>query len=182
MSQTKGLAKLLTASALPAFIIFFTCLAAGCAPETPFRGSAEVVPSKDLAPPQTDITPPSDDQTVTYDLNKQDEITLKSCQAKQPSLMQGVKVVEVQDIASSISNVQSFLDTYDGEDKRVLIINLNSGISNLISLQLGSRNTTYCLNIASQIVNKINIGISRGARLIEARQSSIMNSIKMHQI
>jgi len=184
MDTTKDITPVFAATVLHVVIIYLAVLTAGCAPDSSFKGSGEVASNKTLSQPQpsTGMTPPSDDQTVTNDLNPQDEVTLKSCQVKLPSLLQGIKVVEVQEIASTISNIQSFVDTYSGDEKRVLIINVKSGISNQISMQLGNRNTIYCLNISSQIVNKIDIGIIRGARLIEARQNSIMNSIRTHQI
>jgi hypothetical protein len=153
-----------------------------CAPDSSFRGSADALPSKQMTPPATQVSPPSIEQPVTPDLSDSDQLTLKSCQQKLPTILQNVKAVEVQDLRGSISNTIEFVDQYQGSEKRVLIINLGSSIVNKLMLQLGNPNTTYCLNISSQIVNVIDIGISRGARLIEARQISIQNKVTTHPI
>lgn len=155
-------------------------LVVGCAPDNSFKGNSGKMGK--TTPPAEPLTPETPENLQTPELEEDDQETLKSCQQKSPAMMQGVKLVDSVDIGSSVSNTQDFSDYYGGDDRRVLIVNVVTPIANKVSLRLSSSKTIYCLNVTSQIINKMDIGVARGARLIEARKVSISNKISTHEI
>lgn len=163
-------------------IVTILALVCGCASEGDFNGASGLeVKRKVEIPPPTD-QPENHPEPLTDDLVPEDQETLAACQQKSAGLLKGVKMVDVQNIGESLFNKENFVDAYAGSEKRVLIINFNSEIANKVTLRLTNSNTTYCLNMKSQIVNKLDIGLTPGARLLEARDVSLLNKSNVHQI
>jgi len=152
-----------------------------CAPDNSFRGDSGRIHPADETPDNSPVEPPPEDPKIP-NLNNDDQETIEACKQKYSALMSGVATVESIEISNSISNKEAFSDPYSGKEKRILILNITAPIANKISLRLGNPNTTYCLNIKSQIINKLDIGVAAGARLIEARQIGISNKISTHEI
>jgi hypothetical protein len=133
-------------------------------------------------PPPNQQDTPNLETPITPDLDDNDQETLKSCAQKSSGLMTGIQTVDTVDVGSSIFNKESFSDSYTGTERRILIVNISVPIANKISLRLSNPATTYCLNITSQIINKLDIGISSGSKLIEARKVSLSNKITTYPL
>lgn len=89
--------------------------------------------------------------------------------------MTGVTTVDSEEVSGMILNKEAFVDSYTGSEKRILILTVSTAMANKLQLHLTSPNTIYCVNIKSEVINKLSIGIARGARLIEARQVTLSN-------
>jgi hypothetical protein len=91
--------------------------------------------------------------------------------------------IESTDIVAQITNKTQWQDTLATSTRpRVLIVNIRGQIANKLDLEFGNPNTTYCLNIKLQIVNSLNMRVSKTAKVIDVYDNQIMNHSNRSQI
>lgn len=154
---------------------------AGCAPDSNFSAGSGQQGQEVKSPPLDPVNPETLPPELT-DLTDDDQLTLDACQKKNKRILIDAKNVESVDVVSSISNSDSFFDTYEGTEKRVPVVNITAGIANKLSLRLTSQNTTYCVNINSQIINRLDVWLASDARRIETRRVGIINKVVRHPL
>ena len=141
------------------------------------------LPNKNLEDHTPLIVPEINDQPPK--LTPENLQVLKDCGLKaSQDLTSGSSFdIESTDIVAQITNKTQWQDTVATSVRpRVLIVNIRGQIANKLDLEFGNPNTTYCLNFKMQIVNSLNMRVSKTAKIIDVYDNQIMNKSTRSQI